>query len=105
MSAFHNGGSGGVTTSSRPIWRLLRRGAGRDSLRWTVFDTGSIAQAAIIGYWHIVGGTEKFADLSSQSLERSSSISAPGVQFQVLVAFAKCGAAGQCLFLRLTWRV
>ena len=67
MWAFHNGGSGGVTTSS------LRFGASSVEAQavihaLTVFDTGSIAQAAIIGYWHIVGGAEKFVDLDRKSV-------------------------------------
>lgn len=98
MWAFHNGGSGGVTTSSlRFDESSIEAQAVIHSV--TTFDSESVFQAGIIGYWHIVNGQEKFVDLSNTGGSSARFIErCTGVRFQVLVLFAKCGAVANIYF-------
>jgi len=97
MWAFHNGGSGGVTTSS------LRFGESSIEAQAvihavTTFDSESISQAAIVGYWQIVNGQEKFFDLSNNPSSAKFIDHCTGVRFQLLAAYARCGALANIYF-------
>ncbi len=97
MWAYHNGGSGGVTTSS------LRFGESPIEAQavihaLTTFDSESISQAAISGYWHIVNGQEKFVNLNDDPSSAKFIDHCTGVRFQLLVSYAKCGALANIYF-------
>jgi hypothetical protein len=62
------------------------------------FDSESMAQAAISGYWHLVNGKEKFVDLSDGLSSAKFIDNCTGVRFQVLVSYAKCGALANIYF-------
>ena len=98
MWAFHNGGSGGITTSSL---RFDESSIEAQVLIHTVmtFDSESLSQAGIIGYWHLVNGQEKFVDLSATGGSSARFIDhCTGVRFQLMVMYAKCGAVANIFF-------
>ena len=76
MWAYHNGGSGGVTTSS------LR------------FGESSIEAQAVIH----VNGQEKFVNLNDDPSSAKVIDHCTGVRFQLLVSYAKCGALANVYF-------
>lgn len=97
MWAFHDGGSGGVTTSTL---RFDEASVEAQCVihALTTFDSESISQAAIVGYWHMVQGKEQFVDLSTSPASARFIDRCTGVRFQVLVAWAKCGALANVYF-------